>query len=209
MSEFHLNSQTAHGRIRRALKNNSLLLLRKGLYVTTSSYLHESNRITLVEFIASKLRTESYISLEYVLEKFKILMPRSVRSITSITRGQTSTFENFAGHFVYKNIKPSCYFGYEEVKFRDQIYHIATKAKALFDYLYLMPEFGSRSQKFLRVQLFEKSSLQWENFSEEDFALFESCVWKSNSFKMMRLRQAIGEYFESKKFDEWRRQLLA
>lgn len=209
MSEFHLSSQAARGRIKRALKNNSLLLLRKGLYVTASSYFHESNKGALVEFIASKLRMKSYISLEYVLEGFNVLPPRSVRSVTSITGGQTSTYENFVGNFVYRNIKPSCYFGFEEVKFHDQIYHVATKTKALFDYLYLRPEFGSRSEKNLRAQLFEKSSLQWENFFEKDFELFESYVWKSNSFKMMRLRRVIEGYFESKKFDVWRRQLLA
>ncbi len=209
MSEFHLSSHAAQGRIKRALQGGSLLLLRKGLYLTSASCAHESNKVALAEFVASKLRIPSYISLEYVLEEFSILPPRLVRSVTSITDGQTSTFENFAGNFAYRNIKPTCFFGYEEVKFHDQIYRVATKTKALFDYLYLRPEFGSRSEKYLRAQLFEKSSLQWENFSEGDFEQFESYVWKSNSFKMMRLRRVIEEYFEGKKFDAWRRQLLA
>ncbi len=209
MSEFQLNSQAAQARIKRAFKSGSLLPLRKGLYLTSASYNHESNRVELAEFVASKLRSPSYISLEYVLERSHLLPPRSVLSVTSITDDQTSTFENFLGNFVYRNIKPSCYFGFEEVKFRDQVYHVATKAKALFDYLYLRPEFGSRSEKYLRIQLFKKSSLQWENFSEGDFEQFESYVWKSNSFKMMRLRRVVGAYFEGKKFDAWRKQLLA
>lgn len=209
MSEFHLSSQAAQGRIKRALKNDLLLPLRKGLYLTSAASTYESNKVALAELVASKLRMKSYISLEYVLEDFNMLPPRPVRSVTSITDGQTSTYGNFVGNFVYRNIKPNCYFGYEEVKFHNQIYYVATKAKALFDYLYLRPEFGSRSEKYLRVQLFEKSSLQWENFSEEDFIFFESYVWRSNSFKMMRLRRVIAEYFEGKKFDAWRRQLLA
>lgn len=250
MSRFQLSPEAAHGRIKRALKKGSLLLLKKGLYLNADIYSYESNRIGLIEFIASRLHPQSYISLEYALQKYQMLptppmgtkstenptlrpqnaihMPSSTHklstsftaltptthkllppNLTLITKKQTKLYKNFVGNFIYKNIKTSCYFGFEEAKFRDQTYLVATKAKALFDYLYLRPEFGPRNEKYLSNQLFQKSKLQWENFSEEDFKQFDSYVWKSNSFKMMRLLRVIEQYFENKKFDAWKKELLS
>lgn len=217
MVQFHIGPEAAQGRIKRAVRVGSLLPLKRGLYLNASAYVHESDRVGLAEFIASQLHSDSYISLEYMLQKYEILppqpspSPQSIQSspcITSVTTRQTPAVNNFAGNFIYKNIKSACYFGFEEVKFRDQVYRVATKAKALFDYLYLRPEFGLRNEKYLYRQLFQESKIQWGNFSEEDFKNFEKYVWTSNSFKMMRLRRAIETYFESKKFDVWRKELL-
>lgn len=105
-------------------------------------------------------------------------------------------------------MKPSIYCGYEEVKFRQYTYRIATKAKALFDYLYLQSELDCRNEKHLQRQLFEESDIQWQNFSEEDFAQFDRYVWGSNSFKMMKVRRIIERHFDGKKFDRWAKELL-
>lgn len=209
ISQFKISPTAAHGRIKRALKKGSLLLLKRGLYLNANAQLHESDRIGLIEFIASGLQPDSYISLEYVLQKHQMLSFPSIQNITAITTGQTRHYKNFAGNFIYKNIKLACYLGYQEANFRDQTYLIATKAKALFDYLYLKPEFGSRNEKHLHRQLFQKLLFQWENFSEEDFKQFEEYVWKSNSFKMMRLRRVIERYFENKRFDAWKKEFLS
>lgn len=209
ISQLELTPQAARGRIARALNNKTILLLKGGLYIDAAWYVYESDKIKLCEYIASRIHSQSYISLEYMLQKYLMLPSQSLSSITSVTTKQAPHYKNFAGNFVYQNIKPTYYFGFEEVKFRNQTYRVATKAKALFDYLYLRPEFGSRSEKYIHIQLFRKSSLQWENFSEGDFEQFQSYVWKSNSFKMMRLRRVIEGYFEGKKFDAWRKQLLA
>lgn len=205
-----ITSQAAQGRIKRAVRAGSLLPLKRGLYLNAGTYMHESDRVGLAECIASKLNVDSYISLEYMLQKYEILPPQEspLPLITSVSVRQTPDFRNVAGNFIYKNVKSACYFGFEEVTFRDQPYRVATKAKALFDYLYLRPEFGFRNEKYLYHQLFQESNIQWKNFSEEDFKIFEQYVWTSNSFKMMRLRRAIEAYFENKKFELWRKELL-
>ena len=209
ISQLQLSSGAARGRIKRALKKGSLLLLKRGMYLNANAYLHKSDRVGLIEFIASKMQSDSYISLEYALQKHQMLLPSAIQCITSITIKQTANYKNFAGDFVYKNIKAACYFGFKKVKFRDKAYFIATKSKALFDYLYLKPEFGSRNEKYLYSQLFQKSPIRWENFFEEDFKQFDEYVWQSNSFKMMRLRRVIERYFENKKFDQWSKELLS
>ena len=199
------------GQIHRALKSNIFMKLKNGLYMATSNYLQEQNKVQLLECTGHHIYQPSYLSLEYVLEKHHLLestMPKTSTALTSITTKTNRTFTNFAGTFVYRNIKSNLYFGYEESTFRDKTYHVATKAKALFDYLYLKPKFGTRREKHLHIELFKKSSIQWGNFFEKDLEQFESYVWKSNSSKMMRILRAIEKYFENKKFEVWKKELL-
>lgn len=199
-----------NGRIQRAIKSKKMLKLKNGFYITAERYIQESDKIKLTECISSQLYRPSYISLVYVLEKHHILhLADRPTLITSITTKNTSTFKNFCGSFLYSNVKPSIYFGFEEVIFRENTYHIATKAKALFDYLYLNSELDCRNEKHLYHQLFKDSQFQWNNFSEEDFKQFDSYVWRSNSFKMMTIRRVIESYFEGKKFDMWAKAILS
>lgn len=195
ISQSHRGLETINSRIRRALKRNEFLQLKNGLYMTSAAYLHEPDKASLAELIASQLRQPSYISLEYVLEKHLMLVP-SARVLTSITAKKSCVYENFSGKYSYSNMKASLHFGLEERVFHGHTYRIATKAKALFDYLYLHPLFGKRNEKYLRYQLFEKSEIQWANFSEHDYKEFDQYVWTSNSFKMMRILRVIHHYFE-------------
>lgn len=212
-AELGKNIRALDGCIGRALKRSEIIQLKNGLYMASTIYLHEPDKIKIAEYIASQLCQPSYISLEYVLEIHQMLPLRSLRSVTSITSKTSRTFENFSGKYSYTNIKPSVYAGFEEVAFQNSrsyrhTYHMATKAKALFDYLYLNSKFGRRNEKYLHHQLFQDSAFQWEHFSEEDLKEFDGHVWKSNSYKMMRILRAINGYFEKKKFDIWAEELL-
>lgn len=201
--------ETVNSQIRRALRRHDFFQLKNGLYIKADIYTYEFDKQKLHEYVASRLIPGSYISLEYVLEMHQIIPLRSVSTLTSVTTKCTRTFENFAGSFSYSNIKPSCFFGFEDMKFHEYTYHVATKAKALFDYFYLNSDLDYRNQKRLQRQLFGDLSIQWQNFSEEDFVQFDAYVWKSNSFKMMKIRRLIEEYFEKKKFDRWAKALLS
>lgn len=200
------SSSALNSRIQRQLKSTKLLQLKNGLYTTSSSYFNEPEKAKFVEFIASQLYSPSYLSLEYILQKHHLLF--SDGSITSITIKTNRTFTNFLGIYKYLNIQAPFYFGLEETSFHDQKYYIATKAKALFDFLYLKPNLNHRNAKKLKEQLFEKLAIQWTNFNEEDFQQFDQYVWKSNSRKMMKILYILNEYHGGKKFDKWAKELL-
>lgn len=138
-------------------------------------------------------------------------------SITCVTTKTTRSFKNPLGNFRYSNIKPLLFCGFKKISFNsftsfnssnNYEYHIATKAKALFDYLYLKPNL-KKSQKHLRQQLFETSGIIWKNFSKKDFEEFDKYVWKSNSKKMMDIWRIIDKSFASKDFDRQIKELLA
>lgn len=214
--EFLKSRYALNDRIKRSLKNHKLLSIKQGFYMTSKFYFAEHDKVKLAEFISSKLCEPSYISLEYVMRKHGLLNSDLASSIiTCITTKTSRSFKNFLGIFRYSNIKSSLFFGFQKVSFiqasaKDSVvckYNIATKAKSLFDYLYLKP--GLRGKiKYLKQQLFGNLGINWNNFSEQDFKEFDQYVWKSNSKKMMRIWHFVNEYFASKEFDRWAKELL-
>lgn len=199
---------TTHSRIKRGLQNGHILLLKKGCYMFSSTYLHEPDKIHLTEFVASQLYAPSYISVEYVLRQCALLKSDSPMHLTSVTTKTNRLFENSLARYSYSNLKSSLFFGFEERFFRGQAYLVATKGKALFDYFYLRPGLALRNRKTLRRQIMEELGFVWTNFSEEDFKEFDQYVWKSNSAKMMKIWHVLDEYFSGKKFDAWAQELL-
>ncbi|MDO9464922.1 MAG: hypothetical protein Q7J67_06455 [bacterium] len=178
--EFALNE-----RIKRSLENERIAKLKKGLYTTDVYYLKEPNKTGFKEFIASKLKFPSYLSLEYVLSKYNLLT-EATYPLTSITLKTGRSYQNSLGTYKYSNIKEALYFGFKEVSFYQNIYFVATKAKALFDFLYLKRNLGD-----LNTEILESLRINWENFSFSDFLLFKKYVSKSMSKKMEKISKIL------------------
>jgi hypothetical protein len=179
-SEFALDE-----RIKRSLKNKRIVKLKKGLYTTDTYYLKEPNKTEFKEFIASKLRFPSYLSSEYILSKYNLLT-EATYPLTSITLKTGRSYQNPLGMYQYSNIKETLYFGFKEVSFYQNIYFTATKAKALFDFLYLKRNLGD-----LNTEILESLRINWKNFSFGDFLLFKKYVSKSMSKKMEKISKIL------------------
>ena len=121
--------------VSRMLKNGDLIALKRGMYVTREYFLRHSNDLKYPEFISSVLRIPSYISREYVLSKHGILTEATF-GITAVTLKTTITYTNKLSTYSYKTITPKLFTGYEFETFEKNHYTVATKSKALFDYLY-------------------------------------------------------------------------
>lgn len=121
--------------VARWMKNGSLIQLKKGVFVTKEYYQLCTDKQIYNEFLANILKKPSYLSGEYVLQKYGILS-ESVFSITSVTRKKTRIYNNKLGMFVYSNIKEKLFTGFDIVTKSGFEIKEATKVKALFDYLY-------------------------------------------------------------------------
>jgi len=163
-----------------------LLNFKKGTYTTIAFY-EKSNQAEFIEYIANALRSPSYISLEYVLSK-ENLIPEAVYSITSITTKTSRTFNNFLGSFSYKNIKKDLFLGYQKKKMGDKRIYQATKAKALFDFLYLKKLFN------IKQELTNDLRINWDNLTEADLLEFKKYVKISSSKKMVNVLEIIDSY---------------
>lgn len=120
-------------------KSDRLLRLKKGIYTTTAYIERMKNRGEIeifTDFLANFLYSPSYLSLETILYRHNILTEIPI-NLTSISKNKTSVFTNKLGNFFYHKMKSSLFCGFEISEESGFSIMRATKAKAIFDFLYL------------------------------------------------------------------------
>jgi len=120
-------------------KTGKLMRLKRGFYVT-KEYIDDIQKkgafSSYTEFLANILYQPSYLSLDYILYQNNLLT-EVPNNFTSVTRNKTMSFSNNFGNFFYHKVKDKLFCGFEMVEENNYTVWRATKAKALFDYLYL------------------------------------------------------------------------
>ncbi len=162
--------ETITKNILRWSEKGKLISLKNGIYILKETYDSYSKDANFLNLIANKLRTPSYVSLEYVLSKYNILT-EATYPITSVTLKTGRTFENKLGTFIYKSIKKELFTGYTIEKFLNNDYYIATKTKALFDYIYFKA--NTLPIDIQNFNLVEELRLNLNDFSKKDFKELE------------------------------------
>lgn len=157
----------------RYVKRGKLVRLKKNLYATRD-FLEEMRRqnalSSYTEFLANLLYPSSYLSLEYVLYHHQILTDVPVH-LTCVTTRKTNHFTNALGTFFYHTLQKQLYCGFTLESKNNFTIARATRAKALFDYLYLRKNLLAASQevKELRLNLGElntKDRLELKKYIE-------------------------------------------
>ncbi|MBI1871420.1 MAG: hypothetical protein HYS07_09535 [Chlamydiae bacterium] len=133
---FDLKDNSLYTNIKRWLKAGKLIQIKRGLYVTQDYFKSLKDKEGYVEFLANRIHQPSYLSTEYILQKHNILT-EAVYAITSISLKSKRIYRNKITTFIYQNIKDNLFTGYNIIKRGPFEILEATKAKALFDYLYL------------------------------------------------------------------------
>ena len=152
LRNFEPRENTLNANIKYWLKNKELVLLKKGTYILKDKYEKETKKNLYLEYIANQLLQPSYISLEYILAKYQILS-EPVNAITSITTKTSRETTNNLCSFRYYSICPALFKGYEIKYFYNSPVLMATKSKALFDYLYIRFLKNTPINVFMKVLL--------------------------------------------------------
>ena len=118
------------------LKRGKIIALKKGYYILKEKWEKEQDKDTYLEYLANKIYEASYLSGEYVMNKYSLLT-EAVYGLTSITTKKPKAFVNELGNFTYYSISTRLFSGYEVERFSSASILVAKKAKAVFDYLYL------------------------------------------------------------------------
>lgn len=117
--------------IQKEILAGKMIPLKRGLYETDAN--------TSVKYLAGKICSPSYISLDYVLSAYS-LIPEAVYSITSATSNKSKIYNNAFGCFIYSHIPKSVFSsGIKEEVEGGYAYLVATPEKALCDKLYSLP----------------------------------------------------------------------
>ncbi len=167
----------------RYAKKGEFVRLKKDYY-TSKAYLYYINKTNQLdnysEFISMVLCEPSYLSLDYMLYEYNMLteMPNN---FTSVTKKTTAHFSNQFGNFFYHTIKPNLFCGFEIIKKGDFAIYKATKAKALFDFLYL------RKYSIPNKKAAAELRLNLNNFTRADKKEFDGYVKIEGSEKMITI----------------------
>ena len=164
----------------RYFKKGEIIRLKRGLYVT-KNFIDDVQRkgifSSYLEFLANIIYSPSYLSLEYVLYKHNILTEVPV-NFTLITTNKTAKFTNKMGNFFYHKIKDNLFLGFKILEKGEFSIYEATKAKALFDSLYL------RKNLLADKKAVEELRFNTENLNKKDKKELEKYVDLENSKKM-------------------------
>ena len=183
-------------RIFKWIKNGQIIKLKKGLYVTKDQYELNKDNLEFKEYISSVMRSPSYISMEYVLRKYMIIKDAD-SAVTCITKDLGRIYVNKISAYKYKSITNNLYVGFEKKSYLNNNYYIASKSKALFDYLFfkmsLLPDDLSTSNVASLLQL------NMSSFTTLDLNELSKFANISKNRKMQKIIQNIINNFSIKK----------
>lgn len=167
----------------RFTKRGMMVRLRKNLYVT-KNYIDSTDRkgtySDYVEFISNKLYSPSYLSLDYVLHEYNMLT-EIPKNITSVGLRKTNQYSNALGNFIYHKIKEELFLGFNVVKKGNFTILKATKAKALFDFLYF------RKKLLVDKEAVNEMRLNLNELKKKDFKELEKYIDIEGSPKMKEI----------------------
>lgn len=145
--------QAPNFKIHRWLDEGALISLKRGLYVVPDP---SSQSELFLPLMANHLYGPSYVSMEFMLSHYG-LVPERVVQITSVTTRRGKVFENGLGRFSYQRAPVSYYaLGMNYVRASERVgFMVASREKALCDWLALTPNLKIYSTKGLRVLLLE------------------------------------------------------
>ncbi len=183
-SLFEAKDNSLFSNVVRWEKDEVLLRLMRGTYTTKAFYnnLDTVSKNSYPEYLSNRLYQPSYLSTEYVLQKAAILA-ESVFSYTAVTLKTKKAITNKFGSFLYYGIKKELFTGFKIENRGVFEVAVATKAKALFDYLYL--KFYRTSK--ITTGLVDSLRLNLREFSALDFVEFERYCKFSGQKKYMLL----------------------
>mgnify|MGYP001572111654 FL=1 len=126
---FGVSAVAVAGLLHRYKKRGFIAQIKRGLYVFPDALPPDV-------YIANKLYSPSYISLEFALSYHGVI-PENVYEITSVTTKATRHFETLGKIFSYRKIKKTAYTGYGIEKQGGFSLYIADVEKAFVDANYL------------------------------------------------------------------------
>ncbi|MCK9446250.1 hypothetical protein M0Q50_05095 [bacterium] len=154
--------------VSRYSKKGQIVRLKKGLYVSKKyldSLERKGNFSIYNELIANELCKPSYLSLEYVLAEYNIITELP-KNFTSVSLVKKTRFSNNLGGFFYHKIKKDLFLGFNIIKKDHFIILKATKAKALFDFIYFRKNILTSKDSIseLRINIGNISIKDWKEF---------------------------------------------
>jgi predicted transcriptional regulator of viral defense system len=120
------------------------------------------NTLSVQYLISNSLCKPSYISLESALHYYQ-LMNETPSLVHAITQHKTVMYNTPKGNYNYRKIKPSLFLGYDTIELDGIKIQMASKEKALVDFLYFNACLNSLSKlSSINWNLTQMELLNWK-----------------------------------------------
>ncbi|MFH0924243.1 MAG: hypothetical protein V1872_01200 [bacterium] len=173
--------------IKNWLKSDKIIALKRGFYIFSRYWDRCQDKDGYLNYLSSVLYYPSYISKETVLARYGMLT-EAVYGISAVGLKTSRAFSSRITIFNYSKIKESLFTGFGEQYFLNNRYYIATKSKALFDYLY----FYKRKIKRVNRHMVDELRINFEEMKKSDWEEFEGYLGISRSLKLEKIYKIIG-----------------
>ena len=182
------NPNTLRNSISYWVKNKSLIRLKRGFYVFRNFLEKRDNSLYYSRFLATKMFEPSYLSKESVLQDYQMLTD-VVYNYSIVTIKKTNYIANEFGAFNYQSIKKDLFTGFSVKSYGAMKWYVASKAKALFDYIYF------NQNKFSEITESELSGLRLnlDIMQKQDWREYEKYLSKAPS-KMIDIYKLMKNY---------------
>ena len=148
-------------------KTGKIMRVKRGFYVFKNFLDKKDNALYYSQFLASKMIEPSYLSGEFVLQEYQ-MFTEAVYGYSSVTTKKTNSITNELGTFNYKSIKENLFIGFKEFEYGQMKWYKASKAKALFDYIYFnqnkFTDFSEKESLGLRLNLENMTKTDWREY---------------------------------------------
>ena len=178
------------------LRKGAIIRVKKGLYVFGDLY---ARGPYAREVLANLIYGPSYISMDYALDYYG-LIPERVETITSVTCGNNRAFSTPVGKFTYREVPLLAYrTGVHRVESAsNRAFLMATPEKALADKVRNQRGHAIRSQREMRVYLFEDLRIDEDMFYRLDSNKLREIAACYRSQKLRLLQTVIHRHQRSK-----------
>lgn len=174
--QYGIKEATIDAYISRSLARRDIVQLKKGMYIAASFYEKNAADISYTFYLASVLRTPSYISLWSALQYYD-LATEATHGITSVTMKVTREYRTRAGTFSYHSIKEALFSGFSLVTGTFDFF-IASPSKALFDVFYFKTrQFRGVTFKMVR-RLIDDLRVDIDEMDKKERAAFYTMIKK-------------------------------
>ena len=180
------NSNTLRNSISYWVKNKSLIRLKRGFYVFRNFLGKRDNSLYYPRFLATKMIEPSYLSKESVLQDYQMLTD-VVYGHSVITTKKTNSIINEFGAFNYQSIKKDLFTGFSVKSYGVMERYVASKAKALFDYIYFnQNKFSKITENELLGLRLNLDIMQKQDWQEYKRYLSKAPLKMTSIYKIMK-----------------------
>ena len=172
--QYGLTPKTVDTYISRFLKRREIVLLKRGVYVTTDFLNQHHDDVSYTFYLANILRNPSYVSSWTALQYYN-LATEAVNTITSVTTKVTRTYSTKAGSFKYQSINKDLFADFA-LKRGGFDFFIASPSKALFDMLYFKTHQFRGVEKKEIDRIVEAARVDWDDMDPREKKKFYSMI---------------------------------